>query len=509
MRLEELVDTSARVGATRGRLRKAELLAELLGGLSAAEIPIAAAWLTGELLQGRIGLGPAVVRELDGGPPAAAGTLELADVDRAFAEVAAITGAGSKARRSERLDALLAAATEPERDFLRRLMVGELRHGALEGVLVEAVARAAELPADEVRRAAMVGGALREVAATALLEGAAGLARFRLEVGRAVLPMLAQPAPDVAAALERLGRAAFEWKLDGARVHVHRQGDEVRVFTRRLHEVTRAVPELVEQARGFDAESFVLDGEALALDADGRPRPFQETMRRFTRKRNVDAMRRELPLTTVFFDLLSADGLEWLERPAQERRAELERIAGPPACVERLVTDDEGQAQAFYARALERGYEGLVAKALDSRYEAGRRGSQWLKLKPAHTLDLVVLAAEWGSGRREGRLSNLHLGARDPAEEGRFVMLGKTFKGMTDAVLEQQTEALLAREVERDGHVVHVRPELVVEVAFDGVQRSPQYPGEVALRFARLVRYRADKSAAEADTIDAVRALLP
>ena len=505
MRFEDLALTGARVAGTRSRLEKTALLAELVAGLRGEEIPVGVAYLAGELRQGRSGLGPALVRSLDGGPEPEAATLELLEVDRCFDQLAALSGAGSKAARVERLNALLARATAPERDFLRRLMLGELRQGALEGVLLEGVARAGGLDPAPLRRAAMLGGSLREVATAALLEGPRGLARFRLEVGRPLMPMLAQPAGGVEDALARLGgRAGLEWKLDGARVLLHKQGDRVRVFSRRLNDVTRAVPELVELGRTLPADTLVLDGEVLALDRGGRPRPFQETMRRFGRKLEVEAVRRELPLTPWFFDLLLRDGVEWIDRPADERRGELEAVVGAERCVPRLVTDDELAAAGFLELALAAGHEGLVAKGLDSTYEAGRRGAQWLKLKPAHTLDLVVLAAEWGSGRRSGKLSNLHLGARGD-QPGELVMRGKTFKGMTDEVLAWQTRELLARETRREGHVVHVRPELVVEVAFDGVQRSSQYPGGMALRFARLVRYRPDKQAAEADDVGAVR----
>jgi DNA ligase-1 len=318
--------------------------------------------------------------------------------------------------------------------------------------------------------------------------------------------MLAQSAASPADALAKLGRAAFEWKLDGARVQVHRDGERVRVFTRQGNDVTAAVPELVEGARAFPSKRFVLDGEALALRADGRPQPFQVTMRRFGRRLDVERLRAELPLAPRYFDLLHEGGEDWIDRPGEERWRALEALVPAGARVGRAVTDDAGEAERFLADTLARGHEGLVAKALDAPYEAGRRGARWLKLKPVHTLDLVVLAAEWGSGRRRGRLSNLHLGARDPATGG-FVMLGKTFKGMTDEVLAWQTTRLQALASDTEGHVVHVRPELVVEIAFDGVQRSPHYPGGVALRFARLVRYRDDKSPLEADTIETVRAL--
>ncbi|MDL1862292.1 ATP-dependent DNA ligase, partial [Betaproteobacteria bacterium PRO7] len=391
-------------------------------------------------------------------------------------------------------------------DFLVRLLVGELRQGALEGVMIEAIAAAAGVALAAVRRAAMFAGDLGAVARAALTEGAAGLARFAIELQRPVQPMLAQPAEDIADALARLGTAALEWKLDGARVQVHKAGDDVRVFTRNLNEVTAAVPEIVEAVRAAPARELILDGEAIALAAGGAPQPFQVTMRRFGRKLDVDALRAELPLAAFFFDVLRRDGDSLVERPARERFAALAEALPSALVVPRLVTSDASAAQAFYAEALARGHEGVMAKALDAPYEAGSRGAAWLKVKRAHTLDLVVLAAEWGHGRRRGWLSNLHLGARDPAANS-FVMLGKTFKGLTDELLEWQTRELLAREIGRDDYTVYVRPELVVEIAFNDLQASPQYPGGLALRFARVKGYRPDKRADEADTIDAVRAI--
>ena len=507
MRFHELVRTSASVAATRSRKEKVAHLAALLEALkSTEELDIAVPFLTGELRQGKIGVGWALVKEARSEPPARDASLTFESVDRTLEAVRATTGAGSKARRLGHLRELFALATADEQEFLAKLLVGELRLGALEGLLVESVAQASELPAARIRRAAMLGGSLQDVARAALRTGERGLERFRIEVLRALQPMLASTAKDASEVLERLGRAAFEWKLDGARIQVHKRGRDVRIFTRRLHDVTRAAPEVVELVRGFEADELILDGEVIALDEEARPQPFQTTMSRFGRQLDIEAQRLKTPLSSFFFDLLFLDGAEWIDRPGHERWAELERVV-PDACrVRRAVIDDPSDAQAFYAEALDQGHEGLVAKALDRPYEAGRRGKHWLKLKPAHTLDLVVLAAEWGSGRRKGWLSNLHLGARDP--EGGFVMLGKTFKGMTDATLERQTRELLALETHRENHVVHVSPERVVEVAFDGVQASPHYPGGVALRFARLKRYRDDKSAEQADTIDAVRALL-
>jgi DNA ligase-1 len=428
-------------------------------------------------------------------------------VDAAFTRVAGARGAGSAGERRRALAELFARATEEERRFLAALLLGELRQGALEGVLVEAVARAAEVPAAEVRRAAMAAGSLPVVAAAALGEGAAGLARFRMRLMEPVQPMLAQTAVDVGEALASIGgEPALEWKLDGARVQVHRDGDRVKVFSRSLRDVSDAVPEVVALVRAVEARSLILDGEAIALRPDGSPEPFQVTMRRFGRKLDVERLSSNLPLSAFFFDVLHLDGEDLLGRPGRERWAALERVVPAAHLVPRLVTGDPAAAGAFLDGALARGHEGVMVKALDAPYEAGRRGAAWLKVKRAHTLDLVVLAVERGSGRRSRWLSNLWLGARDPASGG-FAMLGKTFKGMTDAMLEWQTARLRALAVREEGHVVHVRPELVVEVAFDGIQGSSRYESGLALRFARVKAYREDKRPEDADTIETVRAL--
>jgi DNA ligase-1 len=506
MRLADLARTSAAVARASARLAKIALLADALRALAPAERAIGVGWLAGDLPQGRIGAGWAALRAaLESTAPAAQETLSVADADAAFSRLAAPKGAGSGGERARLLADLLARATAEERDFLVRLVAGELRQGALEDVLAEAVARASGVPAEAVRRAAMMAGALPPVAEAALAEDAAGLARFRLRLMAPVSPMLADTAADVEAALGALGEAALEWKLDGARVQVHREGDDVRVFSRALREVTPAVPEVVEAVRALPSRRLVLDGEAIALRPGGAPEPFQETMRRFGRRLDVDALRRELPLSVLFFDALHADGEDLVARPSRERHAALAAAVPEPLRVPRLVTADPAAAEAFLEDALRRGHEGVMAKALGAPYEAGRRGAAWLKVKRAHTLDLVVLAAEWGHGRRKGWLSNLHLGARDPAHGG-FAMLGKTFKGMTDELLAWQTERLRALALgEADGDVVHVRPELVVEVAFDGLQASPRYPAGLALRFARVKRYRTDKRADEADTVETVR----
>jgi DNA ligase-1 len=504
--LAELVDASARAAATSSRLAKRAAIAGCLRAATPDEVPVAVALLAGEARQGRIGVGWATLSALRG-DPATAAALTLDDVDAALADVAAAAGKGAAAARSERLRGLFSRATAAEQDFLVRLLLGELRQGALEGVMLDAIAEAAGIAVADVRRAAMLTGDLGTVAKAALAEGAAGLAPFAVALHRPVQPMLATPADDIASALARLGgTAALEWKLDGARVQVHKAGPTVRVYTRTLKDVTASVPEIVEALAALPASELILDGEAIALAADGSPHPFQVTMRRFGRKLDVETLRAELPLAVFFFDCLHIDGRSLLDRPASERIDALVAALPPALRVPRLLTADVAAASTFYADALARGHEGVMAKALDAPYEAGRRGAGWLKVKRAHTLDLVVLAAEWGHGRRKGWLSNLHLGARDP-ESGGWVMLGKTFKGMTDVLLEWQTRELLAREVRRDAHTVWVRPELVVEIAFNDLQESPHYPGGLALRFARVKGYREDKRADEADTIQAVRGL--
>ena len=504
MLLHDLVQASGRAAETGSRREKTALLADALHRASAEEAPIAVSWLSGALPQGRIGLGPAAVRDAWPEGAAASPGLTVLEVDGAFGTMAGLGGSGSNVQRVRHFRALLERATRSEQDFLVRLALGELRQGALESIMAEAVARAAEVPVSQVRRALQLSGDLAEVMTAARQGGALALSAFGVRLFRPVQPMLARTAEDAKEALERLGTAALDWKLDGARVQAHRQGDEVRVYSRRLNEVTEAVPEVVEAVRALPAGSLVLDGETIALQPDGRPHPFQVTMRRFGRRLDVGALRERLPLSTFFFDVLYVDGASLLDRPAGERFTALDELVPPTARVPRIVTADPALAFGFLADARRAGHEGVMAKSLDSSYDAGRRGGGWLKLKPADTLDLVVLAAEWGHGRRQGWLSNLHLGARDP-DNGGFVMLGKTFKGMTDAMLDWQTRELLARELGREDHVVHVRPELVVEVAFEGLQASPRYPGGLALRFARIRRYRNDKSAAEADTIGRVR----
>jgi len=504
----ELVQTSRRVAETSGRLAKIELVAALLKRTAPEEIATAIAFLSGSPRQGRIGIGYATLQAAKPGHAAEAPTLELTRVDATLQRLANTTGKGSAQTKERLLGELLTRGTAEEQEFLLRLVMGELRQGALEGLVTEAVARAAGLEPGAVRRATMLAADLGRVAHAALTEGAAGLTSFRVELFRPLQPMLAQAAADVKDALTRLGEgeAAFEYKLDGARIQVHKAGDEVRVFSRQLNDVTQAVPEVVDAVRRLPLADAILDGEAIALRPDGTPLPFQVTMRRFGRKLNVERLRADLPLAFFFFDLLYADGAPLLDEPYARRFAALAAAVPAEQRVPRIVTSDAGAAAVFFQRAIAAGEEGLMAKALDARYDAGARGAAWLKLKPAHTLDLVVLAAEWGHGRRHGRLSNLHLGARD-ADAGGFVMLGKTFKGMTDEMLEWQTAKLLELETRRDTYVVYVRPELVVEVAFNGIQESPTYAGGLALRFARVVRYRPDKAAEQSDTIATVREL--
>jgi ATP-dependent DNA ligase I len=502
--LAELVRTSAAVTATSSRLAKTKAIAEFLRALEPGEVEIALPYLSGDIRQGKLALGYSSLKSAMGSP-AAAPALALLDVDGAFQRLKSVKGKGAGAARQRQLKELFEKATAEEQDFLLRLIVGELRQGALEGVMLEAVAAAAGLPAAEVRRAATFAGGIAQVARAALSEGAKGLEPFSIRLMQPVLPMLAQPAEDLAGALADLGTALFEWKLDGARVQVHKSGDEIRVFTRNLNDVTAAVPEVAAALREV-SPSLILDGEAIALRPDGRPHPFQVTMSRFSRKLDVEAIRAELPLSLFFFDCLLRDGEPLVDRGAGERHDILRAVLPSSLVTPSLITSELDKAQAFYDAAMDRGHEGLMAKALGAPYEAGRRGAGWLKLKRAHTLDLVVIAVEWGSGRRRGWLSNLHLGARDP-RTGAFVMLGKTFKGLTDETLEWQTRELLARETHRDEWTVYVRPELVVEIAFNDVQQSPHYPAGMALRFARVKGYRPDKRPEEADTIDTVRAI--
>jgi len=505
MRLVELVETSNAVASVSGRLEKIERLAALLTRLAPDEIAIAVAFLSGSSRQGRIGVGWSVISNAkSAAAPASDSTLELREVDEAFARIAGTSGGGSTRERARLLGGIFGRATLAEQDFLVRLLFGELRQGALEGVLIEAVARAAQVPATTIRRAAMMAGDLGIVARTALVDGAAALSQVIVSMFRPVQPMLADSAESLDDALTRIDRASLELKLDGARIQVHKAGDEVKVFSRTLREVTGAVPEVVEVVRALPARDVILDGEVIALRPDQTPQPFQITMQRFGRRLDVERLRHDLPLTPFFFDALYLNGDALIDEPQSRRAAVLTDVLPAPFVIPHVVSPTAEQAQAFLDDALRRGHEGAMAKALDAPYAAGRRGQAWLKIKQARTLDLVVLAVEWGSGRRRGWLSNLHLGARDP-ERNAFVMLGKTFKGMTDEMLAWQTQQFLAREIGRDAYTVYVRPELVVEIAFNDVQESSQYPGGLALRFARVKRYRTDKAAAEADTFATIQ----
>ncbi|CAI9413577.1 ATP-dependent DNA ligase [Nocardioides sp. T2.26MG-1] len=497
--LADVVATSATVAATRSRKAKVVAIADLLARAGTAELETVTAYVAGSLRQRRTGLGWRGLTELP--PPADTSTLTVLEVHEAFERIAGLAGAGSQAARSAAVADLFGRATAEEQRWLRGVVTGEVRQGALDSLVQEGVAAAAGVPLAEVRRAAMLAGSTVAVAAAAF-EGSGALGAVGLHVGRPVLPMLASSAPDLAAALVKAGggEVAVDTKLDGIRIQVHRSGAEVVVATRSLEDITARLPEVVEVALALPASSFVLDGEALALTEGGRPRPFQETASR-------TAMGEGVAVTPYFFDVLHLDGVDLLDAPAAERTAALSRLVPVEHRVPRVVTADVAVAEEFLAEALRSGHEGVVVKGLAAPYEAGRRGASWVKVKPVHTLDLVVLAVEWGSGRRQGWLSNIHLGARDP-ETGGFVMLGKTFKGMTDEMLAWQTERFQELETSRSSYVVHVRPEQVVEIAFDGVQRSTRYAGGVALRFARVVRYRDDKPVSEIDTIETVRSFL-
>ncbi|UIP57814.1 ATP-dependent DNA ligase [Agromyces marinus] len=505
MLLDEVVTTVERVASTRSRLAKVDALASLLGGLAPDEVVPAVGFLIAKPRQGRVGVG---WRTLRGGmgDPAGAAALTVLDVDAALERLAGASGSGSAAERASVLADLGSRATAREQDFVSRVILGELRTGALEGVLTDAIARAAERPGDLVRRAAMLSGDLGETARIALTGAPGELDAVGLRVGRPVQPMLAGTAPSAAAALEQVGEASVEFKLDGARIQAHRSGDEVRVFTRNLADVTHRVPEVVDVVRSLPADALILDGETLALDEGGAPRPFQETMSRFGAETG-----REMLLHPWFFDVLHVDGRDLIDEPLAVRLAELARVAGAHRIPGR-VTDDPEVAERVSRDALAAGHEGVVVKGVGAPYAAGRRGASWIKVKPVLTFDLVVLAAEWGSGRRTGLLSNLHLGARDPEGEfgapGTFVMVGKTFKGLTDELLRFQTERFPEIETRRTEHAVFVEPVTVVEIAIDGVQRSSRYPGGVALRFARVKGYRPDKGPGETDTIQSLRALL-
>ncbi len=499
MELIQLVETSNEVAATRSRKKKIAALADLLRGTDETIAAQAISYLSGELPQGKIGVGYAMVYGLEV-EPADSPSIDLVEIAKALDEVKATRGSGSQRKRAEILTDLLSRATEEEQSFLRRLLVGELRQGALAGIMADAIAEATGIDPDVVRRAAMVSGDLPAVGAAAVAGGAEALSGFKMALLQALQPMLAQTSEGVAEAIEKIGVASVEWKLDGARVQVHRLNDQVKVFTRNLRDVTSSSGDIVAAVRSLDGRSIILDGESLGFWSDGTPMAFQDSISTF-------ASENDEGLAVMFFDILHLDGTDLIDLPLSERLDALDRATPEALRIPRIVTGDASEAESFNESALAAGHEGVMVKALDSTYEAGRRGASWLKVKPVHTLDLVVIGIEWGSGRRQGWLSNLHLGARD-ASTGEFVMLGKTFKGMTDEILEWQTRRFLELETHREGRVVYVRPEQVVEIAFDGVQRSTRYPGGVALRFARVKQYRDDKPAVEADTLEMVRAFL-
>jgi DNA ligase-1 len=501
MRFVELAGVSERVAATSRRGAKTALLAGLLQSMAPDEAAVAVGLLTGQPRQGRIGVGWSALSKLDA-PPADEPSLEVLEVDRWLGDLATVSGHGSVARRHQLLYDVFSRATATEQRLLRGVFSGELRQGALEGVMVDAVARGAGVPGGEVRRAAMFSGDLGETARLAFTGGIASLRTVTLTPGRAVGPMLAAPAEDVADALAQTGPASVEWKLDGARVQAHRRDGDVRLFTRNLNDITDRLPGVVTLVAGLPGGDVVLDGEVAGLTDNGDPRRFQDTMGDFSAQA---AAGRGGGLAAYFFDAMHAGGVALVDEALSARRKVLEELVPEPFRLPSIVTADPGEAAAFMDDAVRRGLEGVMVKDLGSPYAAGRRGGAWRKIKPVHTFDLVVLAAEWGHGRRQGWLSNLHLGAR--GNDG-FVMVGKTFKGMTDALLRWQTDELQRIAVATEGHVVHVRPEKVVEVAIDGVQRSPRYPGGVALRFARVRRYRPDKSPSDADRIETLQALL-
>ncbi|WP_327313263.1 ATP-dependent DNA ligase [Streptomyces sp. NBC_01235] len=508
MLLTRLADVSREVAATSARSRKIALLAELFRGAEADDVPLVIPYLAGRLPQGRLGVGWKVLSRPVA--PAGAPALTVREVDALLTELGKVSGPGSQAERARLVGELMGAATADEQRFLLGLITGEVRQGALDAVAVEGLAQATGAPAADVRRAVMLAGSLQTVAQALLADGPPALETFRLTVGRPVLPMLAHTAPSVTEAVGKLGACAVEEKLDGIRVQVHRDGDDIRLYTRTLDDITDRLPEVTESARELAGSRFILDGEVIALDERGRPRSFQETAGRVGSRVDVATAAEAVPVSPVYFDALSVDGRDLLDLPFAERHAELARLVPEPMRVRRTVVsgpEDAEEAEEFSRETLLRGHEGVVIKALDAPYSAGRRGASWLKVKPVHTLDLVVLAVEWGHGRRTGKLSNLHLGAR--TADGGFAMLGKTFKGMTDAMLTWQTERLKDLAVEDDGWVVTVRPELVVEIAYDGLQRSTRYPAGVTLRFARVVRYREDKRPQEADTVETLLAAHP
>ena len=504
MLLGAVVETSRRVADTSKRLEKIGLLAALIRQLRPEEIGIVVPFLAGQTRQGRIGIGYATLRDARSSPASQA-SLEVIEVDRILQALTEVSGSGSQSRRLHLLQSLFARAADPEQQFLTGLLMGELRQGALEGIMLEAVAKASGISAERIRRAAMMAGDLARVASAAMESGETGLEQYDIQLFRPVQPMLAQSADDISEALASIGEAALEYKMDGARVQVHKSGEDVAVYSRSLKDVTTAVPEVVELVRALPAQDLILDGEVISLLPDGRPQPFQNTMRRFGRKMDVERMRQELPMTPFWFDLLYLNGGAILDESQAQRFQALSELA-PGSLMPHIVTGSAAAGDEFLEQAIARGHEGIMAKATDAKYAAGARGQSWVKVKRARTLDLVILAAEWGHGRRKGWLSNLHLGARD-TDKGGFAMLGKTFKGLTDEMLTWQTQELLKLEIGRDSYTVYVEPKLVVEIAFNEIQISPRYASGLALRFARVKRYRPDKTAAQADTFETVQRL--
>ena len=506
--LASVVETSRRVAATSKRLEKTELLSRLLKEARGDEIDVLVSFLSGETRQGRTGIGYATVRGADV-LPAAAPTLDLPAVDSALMALAEVKGAGSEGRRRGQLQALLALATADEQQYLKELLLGGLRQGALEGIVLDALARTSGVSLERIRRAVMLAGNISRVARSLLETGEAALEEYTIRLFRPVHPMLAQPAADVETAFaESDGELALEYKLDGARIQAHKQCEDVRVYTHALNDGTASVPVVVDAVRARAADSLILDGEVISFAAGGRPQPFQVTMRRFGRKVELERLQTEVPLAPVWFDLLYFDGQPLIDHPQAERFTMLRTISPPEHLVPHTTATTPDVASEFLRASLDHGHEGIMAKRTSSPYAAGARGQAWLKIKKVHTLDLVILAAEWGNGRREGWLSNLHLGARDTANDG-FAMLGKTFKGLTDEMLRWQTEELLKLEVARDRYTVYVQPKIVVEIAYGDIQVSPRYENGLALRFARVKRYRTDKTPDEADTLETVKKLLP
>jgi DNA ligase 1 len=505
MLLADVVETSRRIASTTKRLEKTALLSALLRRLTPDEVAIVVPFLSGAVRQGRIGIGYSRLRDALS-PPASIPALQIAQVDRALDDFSAVKGPGSEQRRNEILRTLLAQATEPEQQFLAGLLGGEIRQGALEGIMIEAIAKAANIPAERIRRAAMLSGSITATARAALEQGEPGLAAFDIQLFRPIQPMLAGSAEYPAEAVAELGNPALEWKLDGARIQAHKSGDQVAIYSRAMNDVSLAIPEVVDAIRALPANDLILDGEVLSLDANGRPQPFQVSMRRFGRKLDVASLMDELPMTPFWFDLLYLNGQPAIDQPQRDRFSELSRLVPANNLIPNTVAASPTDAQEFLDSAIAHGHEGIMAKARDAVYAAGARGQSWLKIKRARTLDLVILAAEWGNGRRQGWLSNLHLGARD-TDKGGFAMLGKTFKGLTDEMLRWQTEEFLKIEIARDRHTVYLEPRIVAEIAFNEIQVSPRYPSGLALRFARVKRYRSDKPVSETDTYQTVKQL--